>query len=174
MDVLTHLFLPLTVLYVLRADFFDGPSKLPLAGFGLFSDLDKYLGVPGLLHSILTIGLVSLGLLAAERWWRGHLLVTPIIIAFLWSHIVLDLFDGGPVPLFAPLSDQGLGFIYPVRVAFGTGLLGVSFEGPLVALQTASPRGGYNAYGFVNGAGVASLLAFVCIYLGDRWQRGFS
>ena len=66
MDLLTHLFLPLTVAYVLRRELFDHPATLGLAGFSVLSDFDKFLGHQGLLHSLVTIVPVCLVVLAVE------------------------------------------------------------------------------------------------------------
>lgn len=166
MDFLTHLTLPLTVTYVLRRDLFPSAPYLLLGGFGLLSDFDKFLGMPGLLHSALPLAGISLVLLGVERQFRGRLVYAPLVVALIWSHLVLDVVDGGPVPLLFPLVDHGIGLQYPAQTVFGEGLLGVRFEGPLVTLRTVTPRPGYNTYGFIQGAGVASALAFLTVYVG--------
>jgi len=169
MDLLSHLFLPLTAVYVLREDLFRryGPWALLLAGFGVLPDADKFLGVPGVLHSVVTVGGGCLVVMAIEHRIRG-LAVSPVVAGLVVSHLVLDLVDGGPVLLLYPLLDTGIGLQYPARVVFGTGALGVWIDGPLVALRTGTPRPGYNSYGFVQGAGVASALLFWVVYVGDR------
>jgi len=58
LDVLTHHFLSLTVAYVLRPVLFDHLATLGLAGFGVSSEFEKFLGQPGLLHSLVTVCLV--------------------------------------------------------------------------------------------------------------------
>lgn len=168
MDFLTHLTLPLTVAYVIERDLFDSPRYLLLGAFGLLPDFDKFLGAPGLLHSAVALVPISLVILGAERRLRGRLLVAPVVVALVWSHLLLDVVDGGPVPLLFPLIETGLGLQYPVQVAFGEGLLGVRLEGSLVALRTTAPEPGHNTYGFLQGAGVASALAFLSVYLGLR------
>ncbi|WP_254538270.1 metal-dependent hydrolase [Halomarina litorea] len=169
MDALTHLFLPMTAVYVLRTDLFaDAPWLLGLAGFGLLPDFDKFLGVPGLLHSLVTLVPVGLAVLGVEYALRRDLVVGPVVVALVFSHLVLDVVDGGPVPLLFPFVEGGLGLEYPVRTVFGEGPLGVSFEGPLVTLREATPRPGFNTYGFLGGAGVSSALLFLTVYLGDR------
>jgi hypothetical protein len=172
MDPLSHVFLPLTVAYALWPERFGSPVVLGLGGFGLLSDFDKFLGVPGLLHSGLTIVPLCLCLLGAERVLRDRLVWSPLVAGLVASHLVLDIVDGGPVPLLYPLVDSGVGFTYPARVAFGVPPVGIALEGPLVALRTTAPRGGFNTYGFVDGAGVAIALAFGVVYVvgeyGDR------
>lgn len=166
MDVLTHLTLPLLVAYVLRRDLFPSPPYLLLGGFGLLSDFDKFLGVPGLLHSALPLVGISLVVVGIERQLRGRLVYAPVVVGLIWSHLLLDLVDGGPVPLLYPLVERGIGLQYPVQTVFGEGVLGVRLEGPLVTLRTTTPRPGHNTYGFVQGAGVANALAFCAVYLG--------
>lgn len=169
-DVLTHLFLPLTGAYVLRRDLFRSPMYLGLGAFGLLADFDKFLGYPGLLHSLVTLLPLCLVVVAGERWASGRSAYGPLIAALILSHLVLDFVDGGPVPLLYPFVDIGVGLEYPVRTVFGQGPLGVAFDGPLVQLRTAAPRGGFNTYGFIDGFGVASALLFLTVYMGTAWQ----
>lgn len=171
MDFLTHLFLPITVAIVWWPDVFESPFAVALGGFGLLADFDKFLGMPGLTHSLVTIGPISLAVLGAEYWYRGQLRISPVIVALITSHLVLDFVDGGPVPLLFPFVDAGIGLQYPVRTVFGEGPLGVWWEGPIVTLRTATPEPGHNTYGFIKGAGIASLLAFVAVYWRLRDRR---
>lgn len=167
-DFLTHLFLPLTAAFVLSRETFDSPVYLLLGGFGLLADFDKFLGVPGLLHSLITLGIiVGLGV-AIERLWRGEYVLAPLAGGLVLSHLVLDLVDGGPVPLLYPLTDVGVGLRYPARVAFGVDPLGIELRGALVEVITSAPRGGFNEYGFIDGVGVANMLLFLVVYGGLR------
>ncbi|HET7323898.1 MAG TPA: hypothetical protein VFJ06_06170 [Halococcus sp.] len=52
MDALTHLFLPLTVAYILFPDRFADPRAFALGVFGLLPDADKYFGIQGVFHSL--------------------------------------------------------------------------------------------------------------------------
>lgn len=168
MDALTHLFLPLTAVYVLVGDRLSTPSLAALGGIGLLPDLDKFLGAPGLFHSLLALGPLAAALVVVG--WRvgGDEALIALFVALLASHLLLDVVDGGPVPLLYPILEEGVGLTYPARAAFGTGPLGVDVEGPLVALRTAPPRPGFNTYGFVNGFGVLSALLFGTIVAGRR------
>lgn len=170
-DFLTHLFLPLTAAYVIWPDRFPTPAYLALGGFGLLSDLDKLLGQPGLLHSLVTLVPLAVAILLLERWWREELRYGPLIVGLILSHLVLDFVDGGPVPLLFPLVTDGVGLQYPARTVFGAGPFGVAIEGPLLALRTTAPRPGFNTYGFINGFGVTSLLLFVVVYFGLERPR---
>jgi hypothetical protein len=151
---------------------FDRPWRFALAGFGLFPDFDKFLGVPGLLHSAVTLVPITLLLFAVEWRLRGKLLVSLLIAVFAWSHIPLDIIDGGPVPLLFPFVRAGIGLQYPVQTVFGEGLLGVGFRGPFVTLRMTAPRPGYNTYGFLQGYGIASALLFGSIFFGKLRQEG--
>lgn len=169
-DFLTHVFLPLTAAYVLRRELFASPVYLLVGGFGLLSDVDKFLGMPGLLHSLVTLVPICLALLGLEYAWRRELTWAPVLVALILSHLVLDFVDGGPVPLLYPIVREGIGLQYPVRTIFGTGLLGVALEGPIVSLRVAAPRPGHNTYGFIKGFGVANALLFAVVYVGLNWQ----
>jgi len=170
MDFLSHLFLPLTAVYVTRPTVFESPWLLALAGFGLLSDFDKFLRMPGLLHSLVTIGPICLAVVGTEYRLRGDLRSSPVIVVLIISHLVLDFVDGGPVPLLFPLVETGIGLRYPVQTVFGEGVFGLRFVGPLATVQTTAPQAGNNTYGFITGAGVASLLLFGLVYLTDRWD----
>jgi len=168
-DFLTHLCLPITVAYVLRPDLFRSRVTFLLAGFALLPDADKFLGMAGLLHSLVTLLPLLLVLLLAERAVRGEVQYAWLAAALALSHLLLDFVDGGPVPLLAPFVRAGVGLEYPVRTLFGQGPLGLlRFEGPLVSLRVVAPEQGFNTYGFIDGAGVSSALAFLVIYFGRR------
>lgn len=178
MDPLAHVFLPLLVAYAARPELFAARWPLALAGFGVLPDADKFLGLQGLGHSLVTVLPVALVVVAAEYAIRKRLDVDrrPVYAllasAFLLSHLALDVLDGGPVPLLFPVVTQGLGLVFPATVTFGQGLLGVVVEGPLVALHSTAPRVGHQTFGFFQGAGVASLLAFLVAYAAGERARG--
>ncbi|WP_436926773.1 metal-dependent hydrolase [Halosimplex amylolyticum] len=170
MDLLTHLFLPLTVAFVLRPELFNHPATFGIAGFGVLSDFDKFLGQPGLLHSLVTIVPICVVILAIERWYREEWRYAPVLSAIIGSHLVLDLIDGGPVPLLYPFVERGLGLQYPAQTVFGRGPIGLSIEGQIMTTRMAAPRPGYNAYGFLTGEGIAWALVFVIVFVGLRRQ----
>jgi len=169
-DLLTHVFLPLTVAFVLRPELFDHPAVLGLGVFGLLPDFDKFLGQPGLLHSLVTLVPICAGILLIERWYRDRWVYAPVVTVFIGSHLVLDLIDGGPVPALFPFFERGLGLQYPAQTVFGRGPIGLWIEGPLITTQAAAPRPGYNTYGFLTGEGIAWALVFVVIFIGLRHQ----
>lgn len=170
MDALTHVFLPLTAVFALKPEVFGSPARFGLAGFGLLPDADKLIGHPGLFHSLVTLGPLVAGLFVVERRLTGGATASLLVAAFLGSHLVLDVLDGGPVPLLFPFVERGAGLQFPARAAFGEGPLGVTIRGPLVANRAGAPRSGFNSYGFLNGFGVASTLLFTTVYLGHRFR----
>lgn len=171
MDVLTHVFLPLTVAYVLYPDLFDHPATFSLAGFGLFSDFDKFLGQPGLFHSLVTVVPVCLVVLAVGEV-ADHRSHARLVAAFIGSHLLLDIVDGGPVPLLYPFIERGIGLQFPARTAFGRGQVGMDIKGQVVTAEVTAPRPGFNEYTFIDPPGVAWLLAFVVVYVGLRRRAG--
>jgi membrane-bound metal-dependent hydrolase YbcI (DUF457 family) len=174
MDLLTHVFLPLTVAYVLYPGLFTHPLVYTLAGFGLTSDFDKFLGQPGLFHSLVAVGPLCLVVLAVGNAVanESH---ARLVAGFVGSHLLLDVVDGGPVPLLYPFVERGIGLQFPARTVFGRDPLGISVEGQVVATRVTAPRPGFNEYTFIDAAGVAWLLAFLVIYfgLGHRHDREY-
>lgn len=168
MDFLTHLFLPLTVAYVLRRELFNPPYHLALAVFGVVPDFDKFLGHPGLLHSLVTLVPIAVVLIGMEYGIWGSIQYSSLAAAFMGSHLVLDVLDGGPVPLLYPFVEAGLGLQYPIQIAFGEGLIGVTLRHAPIAVRMTQPRPGFNTYGFLRGYGIAWALVFAVIYLGLR------
>ncbi len=173
MDFLSHLFVPLTAAYVLRPGWFRRWWHFGAAGFGLLADADKFVGMPGLFHSLLTLGPLCCAIVGGEYLLRREVNWSVLVAGFVLSHLVLDVLGGGPVTLLYPLVETGIGLQYPVRTVFGEGLLGLRFEGALVELRATEPRSGFNQYGFIQGAGVASTLLFAAIVAGaDRPTEG--
>lgn len=180
MDALTHVFLPLTLAYVLWPTSFKSPRFLALGLLGLFPDLDKFLGMPGLLHSFITILPLCLLLFALEYYYRGRYTYSGLLTFFLASHLLLDLLDGSGVYPLYPLVKTGIGLEYPIQIVFGEGTFGVTFEGYPVSAFLTEPRPGFavdesvdaDAYGFIGGFGITSTLTFLIIYVGlkRRWD----
>lgn len=171
MDPLAHVFLPLVVCYAVRPDLFSRPRHFALAGFGLLPDFDKFLGMQALLHSLPTLLALTLAVLAVGRYRDEWWVYAVLAVGFLWSHILLDLLDGNVVPWFYPLLRQGYGVHFPMRIAFGEGLLGARLEGWPVAVHTGVPREGHQTFPLFNGYGVGAALAFLAVYAGrHRWS----
>lgn len=163
-DLLTHLSLPLTAVLVWRRELFESPAYLALGGVAVFSDLDKFLGMPGLLHSLVTLVPIAGVVVLVEYLWRGDLKWSPVLVVLLFSHLLLDFLDGGPVPLLFPFIETGIGLQYPARLTFEQGFPRVAVQGPVVATHSTSPRPGFNTYGFVRGSGVLNVLLLATVY----------
>lgn len=178
MDPLTHVFLPLTVAYVLASELFPTPRYLLLGLFGLVPDLDKLLGVPGLLHSLLTVVPLCVALVVADRRWGGDAPYGLLAVAFVTVHLFLDFLDGSGLYALYPLVETGVGLAYPLSVTFGEGLLGFQFEGWPVVLDVEPAPTGFaesaavdeNTFGFLAPYGLASVLTFCCIYVGELYR----
>lgn len=81
----------------------------------------SWVGQQGALHSLLTVGLLSLVLLLLERWYRGETTCAKLIAALLCSHLLLNFLDGGPVLVLYPLLDTGFGLHYPTGLVIEAG-----------------------------------------------------
>lgn len=166
MDPLAHVFLPLSAAIAIDEGFSHPRYRLTIAGFGLLPDFDKFVGQPGLLHSLVLLVPLGATLVGIELAWRKSTELSRYASAFLGSHLVLDFVDGGPVPLLYPFVERGFGLEYHARTVFGGGPIGVDVSGIPITLVTESPQRGFRDYVFVNECGVASVLLFGVIYWG--------
>lgn len=172
MDALTHLFLPITVAYVLRPDLFESPLAFPLAGFALLPDVDKLFGLQGVLHSPLTLAPIAALLLLAESLSHERIEYSALAAVLLYSHLLLDFVDGGPVLVLYPLFDVGIGLRYPAQLVIGSATT-VAVTNPLPQLTANAATRGPATYPLVDGYGVLSFLTFLVIYVGreaNRWR----
>ena len=171
MDVLTHLFLPITVAYAVRPDLFPSPWHFALAVFAVLPDFDKLLGTPGLLHSIFAVGAIGFGGALLERHFSGTKTYTTVATLFLASHLLLDFLDGGPVTFLYPLIETGVGLEYPTQIVFGDTVRDVAVRNPLPHVHAGATNSSREAYSLVNGYGILSALVFVTVYLGVEPRR---
>ena len=179
MDALTHLFLPLLVAYVLRPDLFGQPRYLALGLFGLLADLDKLIGTPGLLHSLVTLLPICVGMLLLERVFRGEYQYSAIASGFTLSHLPLDIIEGVTVPLLYPIVTTGVGLAYPLGLTVGpeAGPLWFAFDGVPITLEFGELRTGHavsdevnsNEFGFINGYGVGTMLTFLLVFVSREY-----
>lgn len=170
MDPLTHLAIPLTVAYVLRPDLFPDARYLAITVFGILPDFDKFLGVPGLFHSLLlTIPFSTVFYVVGRRLDATEYAL--LAVALLHAHLLLDVLDGGSVTLLFPLVERGVGLTYPTHLVLD-GPVGATVERPLPELRVTTTRPGRTRYPLVNGFGVLSVLTFATVYLGTRHVRG--
>lgn len=175
MDALTHVFLPLLMVYVLRPGLFSGPHYLAMGLFGLLADLDKLIGIPGLLHSLVTLVPICIGMLLLERAFRGEYHYSAIASVFTLFHLPLDVIEGVTVPLFYPVISTGVGLAYPMVLLVGpeAGPLWFTFDGLPISLEFGELRTGHavsddvdsNQFGFLNGYGVVTMLTFIVVFV---------
>lgn len=111
MDLLTHIFLPLTAAYVLKREAFPSHYYLLLGLFAVVPDFDKFTGEP-YLHSLIGVGAIAVVLLVGERIIRGTNLYSGIAGLFLFSHLLLDILEGNTVPLLYPFVTTGVGLTF--------------------------------------------------------------
>ncbi len=159
MDILTHVFLPLTLVYVLKENF--RIQHFPLALLAVLPDFDVFTGVHrGIFHSVLFLAPLAVGMLAFEYVLKKRLKISVVAVFFLFSHIFLDFIAGG-VPFLYPLVNMGVGIDFPFILWFGGN----------VSVVDVSPNIVYNVpqqvYGEVNAFseyGVAWAIFFLIIF----------
>lgn len=174
MDILTHLFLPLTAAYALRPDLFPTSRHFTIAFFGVVPDVDKFFGAPGLFHSLLVTIPASVIIVLVGRRYRSLYGHAVLAVLLLHSHLLLDVLDGGPVTFLYPVLHEGIGLTYPIRLVFGEGPLGVIVQHPLPALRVDPTAQGRTTYPPINGYGVLSALLFLTVYGGRRIEHGMT
>ena len=162
-DLLSHIFLPLILIYAVRGEL--KPHYIALTPFALLPDLDKFLGVVGLLHSLVTITPLCLMLILLERT-AGKLAnkntyERSLIASFyVFSHLFLDVLDGGPVPLLYPFVKEGIGLVFSATLELGSNPSEFSVNNvlPQVVYEVPEPS---KSYGILSGFGVASAILFL-------------
>lgn len=171
MDALTHLFLPITVAYAVRPDLFTDKRTLALAVFAVLPDADKVFHMSGAFHSILTLGMFGGGLLVVEQRLRGRRTYASLAVLLMFSHLLLDLIDGGPVTLLYPLVDLGVGLTYESTVSFGDAIHQVTLSDLVPSIRTGNPNVDRRSYPFLKGYGVLSALVFLTVYVGSELRN---
>lgn len=166
MDLLTHIFFPLTALYVLKKDLLNPPYHYLLVLFALLPDLDKLIGIPGLLHSLLTLTPLILAIFLIEKIFGGSGKISGIASIFILSHLLLDIVDGGIVPLLYPIITKGVGIIFPLKIS----VQDLSILGAPIEVVYKEPKLSYT-YEILNGYGIVSLFIFAMIYVGDKLRK---
>ena len=160
MDILTHIFIPLIFLYSIRK---LEREYILLIPFTLFPDLDKFIGTP-LLHSLVVEFGIFLIFCGIECFIRKDVKCrySMIAIAYILSHLIFDIFDGGPVYLLYPFVDVGVGLEFPMKLVIGNG---IEFKDvvPKVVYTTPHNVGEYG--GVVSGFGFIAMFTFLLMIL---------
>lgn len=174
MDLLTHIFLPLTAAYALRPDLFPNPRYFTIAFFGAVPDVDKFFGSPGLFHSVLVTIPASVFIVLVGRRYRSLYGYTVLAVLLLHSHLLLDILDGGPVTVLYPFRREGIGLTYPTQLVFKDVPPGVVIQHPLPEIRVRPTAQGRTTYPPINGYGVLSALLFLTVYGGRRIKHGMA
>jgi hypothetical protein len=164
MDLLTHLFVPITVAYVLRPDLFPSVQYFLLGFIGLSPDLDKVVGLQGLFHSVLVLSILGAGLFFCARRLRGKSPYVLLSVALLYSHLLLDFLEGGPILILYPVVDLGVGLYYPAELVLGQEPWSIGIRDFWPVLRSNSPDRGEATYRLFTGYGFLSGLVFTVIY----------
>lgn len=163
MDALTHIFIPLTALYVLKKDLLNPSYHFLLVFFAWFPDLDKLLRIPGLFHSLLIIIPLIFVILLIEKQLGRNGKISGIAGIFIISHIILDVLEGGAVPLLYPIFSTGVGIIFPLKISIHD----FSISGAPVEVVYEEPKLSYT-YEILSGYGLISFFIFAMVYLRDK------
>ena len=176
-DLLSHVFLPLILIYAVRRKL--KPYHIVLIPFTLLPDLDKFLGAVGLLHSLVTIIPLCLLLMLLE-WTVGKLMnknstsfsceYSLIASFYVFSHLFLDILDGGPVTLLYPFVKAGIGLSFPATLELGNNPFEFSVNNIFPELIWKAPEPSKN-YGILSGFGVASAILFLLMVSFDRLEK---
>ncbi|MEM3549499.1 MAG: metal-dependent hydrolase [Candidatus Bathyarchaeia archaeon] len=165
MDVLTHVFLPLTLVYVLRGEF--KVWYFPLVLFAVLPDFDVFTGIHrGLFHSLLFLLPLASAMLGLECLFKRSLEFSVLAVGFMFSHIFLDFLIGG-VPLLYPLVNRGVGVEFPFVLRFGES---VSIVDVMPKIVYNVPREVYGEMDAFSGFGIAIMAVFIIICL-KSWRE---
>lgn len=160
LDVLTHVFLPLTVVYVLQKDF--KIWYFPMALFALLPDFDVLIGVHrGLFHSLLFLLPLASAMLGSEYLFKRRLKLSVLAAGFMFSHIALD-FLGGGVPFLYPLVEKGVGLAFPFILRFGQSVSIVDLTPKIVYSAPETVCGEIDAFSEY-GIAIAAVFIIICL-----------
>jgi len=172
-DLLSHIFLPLILIYAVRRKL--KPYHIVLIPFTVFPDLDKFLGVVGLLHSLVMIIPLCLLLMFIELTVRkltnkNSYECSLIASFYVLSHLFLDILDGGPVTLLYPFVKAGIGLSFPATLELGSNPFEFSVNNisPQLIYEVPEPS---KSYEILSGFGVASAILFLLIVSFDRLEE---
>jgi hypothetical protein len=174
-DILSHIFLPLILIYAVRRKL--EAYYVVLVLFTLLPDLDKFLGAVGLLHSLVTIVPLCFLMISLEWGVRkpAELSECRYSLAaslYVFSHLFLDVLDGGPVTLLYPFVESGVGLTFPATLEFGHSLFDVRIKNILPELVWDIPEQSYgNSYEIFSGFGVASAILFLLVIGIDKFGK---
>jgi len=147
------------------------PYHIILIPFTILPDLDKLFEV-GLLHSLVTIVPISILLIFIERI-AGKLMnknsyeYSLTASFYMFSHLFLDILDGGPVTLLYPFVKTGIGLIFPATIELGLNPFNIQVKNLLPSLILTFPEES-RSYEIFSGFGVSSMILFLLIVFLNR------
>jgi hypothetical protein len=161
MDLLSHIFLPLILLVAigrLRANY------IPLAFLAILPDFDK-LFLVGILHSVIVTVPIFAAFFYLEKRIKHSYEISLVSSYFFFSHLFLDFLDGF-VPLLYPLSNIGIGMVYPARLTISNGSVEISNIVPNLVYKELDPsKFVQKSYSLFSGPGFAAMFLFFSILL---------
>jgi len=162
MDLLSHVFLPLILLAAI------GKLKAkyaPLALLSILPDFDKLFFL-GILHSVVTTAPAFAALFYLEKRIKHGYEISVISSYFFFSHLFLDFLDGRYLPLLYPLSNIGIGMVYPARLTISNGNVEISNIVPNLVYKELDPsKFVQKPYSLFSGPGFAAVFLFFSILL---------
>jgi hypothetical protein len=110
MDPLFHFIFPLMAALAARIHMKHGIlAVFTMAASAVLIDADHFLGAPGaMFHNLFFTLAVPFTMLSIMYTWGGEMerQASMCLLLFLFSHTILDLFSGGTVALFYPITSQ--------------------------------------------------------------------
>ena len=120
MDSLFHFIFPLMAALAARIHMKHGIiAVLTMAASAVLIDADHFLGAPGaLFHNLFFTLVVPFTILSIMYAWGGEneRQAALCLLLFLFSHTILDMFSGGTVALFYPISGQQYGINFDISM----------------------------------------------------------
>jgi membrane-bound metal-dependent hydrolase YbcI (DUF457 family) len=121
MDALFHFIFPLMAALAARIHMKHGLiAVLLMASSAVLIDVDHFMGLPGaMFHNLFFTLAVPFTILSIMYTWGGETerQAAMCMLLFLFSHTMLDMFSGGTVALFYPITAQQ----YAINFSIGWG-----------------------------------------------------
>lgn len=165
MDLLTHIFIPLSIAKIMERKL-DLLSLFIISIFTLLPDFDVFLGLHrGLFHSLLFIFPLSLALIALGKLFKFEKLSKFLVLA-LFLHLFFDFLTGG-VPFLYPLFNVGIGVEFPLVIKFSSFPYIIVEYLPKIVFNSPSPVYGKTS-NLISPFGIVSLFLFILVYFRER------
>jgi len=162
MDILSHIFLPLILIYGAGLNKIKDSHILVLSSLSIVADYDVLFNIHrSFLHSPLLVALITLPLIYIGKK-KGFYAQTLFASFFLFSHILLDFFAGG-IPFLYPFTPLCVGFEFPLVLKFGSSI-SIEELGPRLTFSMPSVLHETSIDAF-SGFGMVSFILFLFIFL---------